>query len=148
MNETIEYLTRRGILLPSQHVSTTVFGNSPELSEALIDLIKRGIKRAGSSLLWSFEFENEPIPSVSDCEIVLNHHDQPVVVTRITNVRTLPFQDVPEQYAALEGEGDLSLSYWRSVHWKFFSQECKRIGREPHTTMPVVCNEFEVLHVL
>ena len=56
--------------------------------------------------------------------------------------------EVSAEYAAIEGEGDGSLAYWRDGHWRFFSRECKRIGKEPAQTMPVICNVFEVLHVL
>ena len=58
------------------------------------------------------------------------------------------FNEVSAVYAAIEGEGDSSLAYWRNGHWNFFSRECERIGREPTETMPVICNVFEVLHVL
>jgi len=30
-------------------------------------------------------------------------------------------------------------------HWRFFSRECRRIGREPSEDMPVVCSVFELL---
>lgn len=49
---------------------------------------------------------------------------------------------------SIEGEGDGSLEYWRKAHWAFFSRECKRIGRAPAESMPVVCSVFEVLRVL
>lgn len=58
------------------------------------------------------------------------------------------FNEVSAKYTAIEGEGDGSLEYWRKGHWNFFSRECRRIGREPTETMPVICNVFEVLHVL
>lgn len=60
----------------------------------------------------------------------------------------MPYNEVTAEYAAIEGEGDGSLEYWRSAHWAFFSRECKRIGREPVETMPVVCSVFELLSIL
>jgi uncharacterized protein YhfF len=35
------------------------------------------------------------------------------------------------EYAAIEGDDDGSLEYWRHAHWAFFSRESKRIGRGP-----------------
>jgi len=52
------------------------------------------------------------------------------------------------EYAAVEGEGDGSLAFWRDGHWRFFTRECRRIGREPSADMPVVCARFELLAVL
>ncbi|MDN7181448.1 hypothetical protein M0D69_26295 [Caballeronia sp. SEWSISQ10-4 2] len=43
---------------------------------------------------------------------------------------------------------DLSLSYWQRQHWRFFSDECLRIGRVVDESMPLVCETFDVLHVL
>jgi hypothetical protein len=34
----------------------------------------------------------------------------------------------------------------RDAHWRFFSRECRRIGREPDLRMPVVCEQFEVVY--
>jgi uncharacterized protein YhfF len=63
-------------------------------------------------------------------------------------VEVVPFCEVTADYAAIEGEGDGSLEYWRRAHWSFFSRECIRIAREPNERMPVVCSVLEVLNVL
>jgi hypothetical protein len=42
-------------------------------------------------------------------------------------VATVPFEEVSEEFAAIEGEGDGSLRYWREVHWTYFGRVCKRI---------------------
>ena len=123
-------------------------GDSVELSTELIDLIKSGRKRAGTGLLWAYEHDHEPIAKSGDIEIVVDHLNQPALITRIVSSEMVAFNKVSAEYAASEGEGDGSLDYWRKGHWNFFSRECRRIGREPTETMPVICNVFEVLHVL
>jgi uncharacterized protein YhfF len=141
-------LSARGITLPEGRIFLDRFGDSPELSQSLIDLIRTGSKRAGASLLWGHEHEGEPVPSVGDIGIVLDHLDQPTLVTRVTSVEVCEFEQVTEKFAALEGEGDLSLNWWRKAHWEFFSRECASIGRTPDRSMQVVCVAFEVLHQL
>jgi uncharacterized protein YhfF len=111
----------------------------------LVDLIRTGPKRAGTGLLWAYEAEAEELPRVGDIEIVVNHEHEPVLVTRITRVEVVPFNEVTAEYASIEGEGDGSLEYWREGHWNFFSRECARIGRGPVDDMPVVCSAFELL---
>ncbi len=141
-------LAARGINLPEGRVFLDRFGDSPELSRSLIALIRGGGKRAGASLLWSHEHESDPVPAVGDIGIVLDDADEPAPVTRVTRVDVCPFDQVTPEFAALEGEGDLSLAWWRDAHWRFFSRECAAIGRVPDGSMPVVCAAFEVLHML
>jgi uncharacterized protein YhfF len=141
-------LRARGIVLPPGPVRADGYGDSPELSESLLALIREGRKRAGTSLLWSIEAENGAIPRVGEIEIVVDHRNEPSLITSITRVEVLAFSQVTPEYAAIEGEGDGSLEYWREAHWAYFSRECKRIGREPSLSMPVVCTVFEVLNLL
>lgn len=144
----IPLLARHGIALPTGRVRVDGYGDSAELSAELLDLIKSGRKRAGTGLLWAYEHDREPIAMTGDIEIVVDHCNQPALITRIVRSEVVAFHEVSAEYAAIEGEGDGSLEHWRKGHWNFFSRECKRIGREPLETMPVVCNVFEVLHVL
>jgi uncharacterized protein YhfF len=144
----IARLRTQGIDTPSGPVRAGSYGDSPELSASLLALIRDGRKRAGTSLLWAIEVEKEPLPQIGQIEIVVDHQNEPALVTRITRVEVVPYNQVTAEYAAIEGEGDGSLHDWREVHWAFFSRECKRIGRVPTEFMPVVCAVFEVLDVI
>lgn len=148
VQDLIPELHRHGITLPGGVARVGAFGDSAELSEELLSLIRQGRKRGGASLVWAHEADAEPIPTVGEIEIVVNHLNAPSVVTRTTSVEVVPFNQVSAQFAAREGEGDGSLEYWRKAHWAFFSRECERIGRIPSDTMPVVCSSFEVLNVV
>ena len=124
------------------------YGNSQSMSDELVRLICDGRKRATSSLVWAYESDLEPLPATGDNEIVLDYDGRPAAILSFTKVAVLPFSEVPASFAAAEGEGDLSLEYWRRVHWEFFSSECAQIGRSPANDMPVVCREFELVRVL
>ena len=121
----IAQLKARGISLPSGPVHVDGYGDSEELSSELLALIRSG--RTG------------------DIEIVVDHLNVPVMVTRVVSSERIAFNQVTAEYAALEGEGDGSLAYWRNAHWNFFGRECQRIGREPTETMPVICTVFQVV---
>lgn len=146
--ELVAHLRDQGIVLPPGPVRVDGYGDSPELSAALLALIREGPKRAGTSLLWSLQAEGEALPEPGQIEIVVDHHNLPALVTRVTDVRVVAFDDVSAAYAAIEGEGDGSLAHWRRGHWAYFSRECQRLGREPRLDMPVVCCVFELLQVL
>lgn len=141
-------LEERGISLLDGDVRIGEFGDSAEQSASLISLIAAGTKRGTCSLLWSWDYDGEAIPKTGDIEIVLDWNQRPALVLRTTTVKIIPFDCVTEAFAASEGEGDLSLSYWRTEHWRFFTEECFRINRSVHESMPLVCETFEVLHVL
>lgn len=145
VDDIVRLVEARGVSIPPGRVHLDWFGDSAELSEKLIGLIRNGPKRAGTGLLWDYEAEGEEPGAPGDIEIVLSHVNEPELITRITRVRVMPFGDVDEEYAAIEGEGDRSLAYWREAHWDYFSRRCRELGREPSEDMPVVCTEFEVL---
>ncbi len=133
------------ITLPPGDVRISGYGDSPALSTSLIGLIRTGQKRAGTGLVWGFAADGEALPEVGQIEIVVDHLNEPALVTRLTSVQIVAFADVTAEYAAIEGEGDGSLAYWRHAHWDYFTRECVRIGREPAESMMVVCSVFEVI---
>ena len=118
------------------------FGGNPD---GLAELVKEGIKTATASALCLYESENEPLPQPGDYSIVLDSADNAVCIIRTTKVYVIPFDQVSEEHAFKEGEGDRSLEYWRKVHKEFFADELQSIGREFDIQMKVVCEEFELV---
>ncbi|MFM2067400.1 MAG: hypothetical protein RLZZ584_2309 [Pseudomonadota bacterium] len=143
----ITRLRERGYELPPGPVRADGFGDTPALSRELLDLIRHGDKRGGTGLLWGMQARGEALPVVGDIEIVVDHRGEPALVTRITHVEVLPFNEVTAEFAASEGEGDRTLATWRRDHWAYFGRECAQIGRVPDEAMPCVCSNFELLHV-
>jgi len=144
----VAQLREKGIKLPPGNIQVDGYGDSEALSKGLLDLIRFGNKRAGTGLLWAIEYDGEPVAQQGDIEVVLDFWNRPALVTRILFVQIVPYSEITAEYAAIEAEGDGSLDHWRRAHWKFFSRECKRIGREPAESMPVVCTVFEVLNIV
>lgn len=122
------------------------FGDSESLADELAALVVAGTKRATASLLWSFEAEGKPLPEPGHLSIVEQWSGEPVCVIETAAVAVLPFEQVGPEFAAIEGEGDGSLEYWRSGHWAYFGRECARIGKEPSASMLVVCESFRVIY--
>lgn len=144
----LNQLASQGVALPPGRVRVDGYGDSPALSRELLALIISGRKRAGTGLLWAIEHDGEDLPRVGDIEVVIDHAGRPALVTRLTEVDVRAFHLVDARYAAIEGEGDGSLDFWRQAHESFFARECARIGRSPAPDMPVVCSVFELLAVL
>src|SRR5690625_4059727 len=62
-----------------------------------------------------------------------------------TEVAIVAFRDVDADHAAAEGEGDLSLAHWRTVHERFFTDELTQVGRGFSQDTAVVLERFRLL---
>lgn len=122
------------------------FGDSEQMANELAGLVLRGIKRATAGAMWSFEAEGKRLPQPGDLSIVTNWSGRPLCVIETQTVEVVPFREVTAEFAATEGEGDGSLSYWQSAHRAFFGRECAGAGRAFTETMLVVCERFAVVY--
>jgi uncharacterized protein YhfF len=122
------------------------FDDNEPSANHLAELVLSGRKRATAGLVCSFEAGERALPEMHDLSIVTTWSGTPLCVIETTQVAIVRFQDVTAEFAAAEGEGDGSLEYWRRVHWEYFGRECARIGRFPDGTMPVLCEQFEVVY--
>lgn len=111
----------------------------------LAELVVTGTKRATASLYILYEYEDEEIPKVVDYSIITNWDGIAKCIIQTTNVEVVPYKDVTDEFAFIEGEGDKSLQYWRNAHWHFFSREMENLGKEPNEEMLVVCEKFTVV---
>jgi uncharacterized protein YhfF len=105
-----------------------------------------GKKTATASLFWEYEAEGEALPQVGGYSVITGFDGEPRGVILTTEVRILPYDEVEADFAADEGEGDLSLDFWRKAHWQFFSRACAKIGRQLDAKMPVVCERFRLVY--
>ena len=117
------------------------------LADELAQLIAAGKKTATCSAYDSYQWENEPLPPVGLYTIILNRNDEPVAIIKTTEVQVLPMNEVSPEFAAAEGEGDLSHAYWFEVHKAVFTMELAEYGKEFSEDMPLVCERFELVDV-
>ncbi|KRL37794.1 ASCH domain-containing protein [Lacticaseibacillus manihotivorans] len=123
------------------------FGDSPKLANTIADLIVSGKKTATSSGFELYMHDHDPMPEVGDINVVLNGQQQPVAVTYLEDTFIVPFASVDATQAQLEGEGDMSLAYWRREHARFFKDAYAQAGLtfDPASSM-VVIERFRVLY--
>jgi len=119
------------------------FGGSAEEADELLQLVLDGTKTATASALWDYEAEGEALPEVGSLSILLDGRGHPRALISTTEVEVVPFDEVDEEHARLEGEGDLSVASWRAAHERFFGQGSSR-PFEPD--MPVVLERFAVVY--
>ena len=98
------------------------FGDSPELADELAELIASGVKTGSCGSLAGC-IEDNAYPIIGAYRIVENGSGIPVCVIRTTRLQLLRFSEVTDELARKEGEGDLSLDYWKKEHQRFFEGE-------------------------
>lgn len=122
------------------------FCNNEIDANHLADLTKRGIKRATAGLKKSYEIEKEPLPKEKDLHIITDFEGNAVCVIEVVKVEIIPFDEITEENAKVEGEGDGSLAYWREGHLKYFREDAKALGFEFRESDLVVFMTFKVVY--
>ena len=102
------------------HFEAGIAGNTA-IADKLLGLYLSGKKSAGSGLLKDFELAGDPLPKVGNYWIILDSKEEPRCIVKTVRVELHQFDQVPIEVAQAEGEGDLSLEYWRKVHIEFFT---------------------------
>ena len=119
------------------------FGEAPD---KLADLVLQGIKTATCSAYDLYQINTEPLPQAGTYSVILNSKEEAVCIIKTLKVYVTAFNQVSEEHAYKEGEGDRSLEYWRKVHERFLTNELAAVGKAFHENTKVVCEEFEVMY--
>ena len=136
------YAASAGVPVADRYYDTFCFGDRQSLADELVALVLAGQKRGTAGLYWAFEADGRSLPYPGALSVVTDWAGAPRCVVETTAVDVVPYDQVSAEFAAIEGEGDLSLEFWREAHWDYFGRECARIGRLPAEDMPVVCHRF------
>jgi uncharacterized protein YhfF len=112
----------------------------------LAQLVLEGEKRGTASLHMLYDLQSEEVPKEGCLSIITNWTGEAQCIIETVKVDIVPFKEVTPEFAAMEGEGDKSLQYWRDAHWRFFSRELAVRKVDPAEDMLVVCEEFRVVH--
>lgn len=130
--------------LPAHIPEAWAFGATPAHADGLLALVLDGTKTGTASPLWDYEHAGEPVPAVGSHSIILDGRGAPRALLETTAISIVPFDEVSEEHAHAEGEGERTLAAWRDIHerfWRNYSENPR--GYEP--TMPVVCERFRLL---
>lgn len=120
-------------------------GDSPAMQTELAGLIVEGRKRATAGLLRDFTEGGEKMPAVGDLVIVLDGAGAPRCIWRTTEVTVKPLNQVDDQFAWDEGEGDRTRDWWLDAHRSFFSRAAAREGFVFTDDMDTVFERFTVI---
>lgn len=119
------------------------FCDNEQDANELFELVKQGIKTATCEL---FLCDEQLVKAKR--EIITNWNGSSEILIENTKVYKIPFCNVDEKHAYLEGEGDMSLEYWKRTHLKFFKEECAENNKVFTENTLIVCIEFQVIKLL
>ena len=126
-----------------EHLPQWAFGDSKEMANELCALILAGKKVATSTALYSYELDNQPVPEPGNRSVILDGDGQARCVIECVEAEAVPFDEVDAEFAAAEGEGDLSLKQWRQSHQAFFERQGYFAA-----DMLLVCERFRLVETL
>lgn len=104
--------------------ATFTFGDSDELSERLIALVRSGRKTATTGARRDYGAaaeEAEPMPQPGRRYIALDWRGRPALIIETVEIVECRFIEVTEAMALAEGEDD-SLDGWRQGHRQYFER--------------------------
>lgn len=122
------------------------WGDTPEMADELGTLITQGTKTGTCSALWEWEAEGKTPTQVGELTVALDGRGEPLCIVETVGVSIRKYNEVDAGFARSEGEGDLSLEYWRAAHKRFFTRVLSKFDMEFSEDMPLVCERFQVIY--
>ena len=117
-----------------------------DITDNLIELYRKGKKRAGSSLVEDFKAEGDPLPKVNDYWILLNSKKEPTFLLKTVKIETNKFANIPQHVVDAEGEGDLSIIFWKQEHTRLYTPYLERWGIKDLNQANVITEYFEIVY--
>jgi uncharacterized protein YhfF len=108
-------------------------------------LVKTSVKQATSTSKWWFEQHQEELPVIGNLYVICDWYGIAKAIVETTHIEQVPYKDITEEYAAIEGEGDKSLKHWKEIHWAYYTREMEEFGETPNEDMVIICERFKTL---
>ncbi|MGN7476425.1 ASCH domain-containing protein [Solibacillus silvestris] len=144
MNKNEAYWQKFCELEGLQNIRYTEAFQFGEKADWLASLVVEGTKTATCSSYPLYEVEGEPLPKVGEYQIILNSREEPVAIIKTEKVEIYPFNEVPVDFALMEGEG--TYEEWKEAHIAFFSRLLPAYNKRFSEHMLTVCERFEKVY--
>ena len=125
---------------------TAAFAGNSQITDELLSLYLQGKKTAGSSLVKDFLTAGDPLPQVGDHWIYLDSCSEPRCILRTDRIVTYKFRDIPLEIPVAEGEGDLSIEYWKRVHSELYKPYLNQWGISDLSEATVITEFFSLVY--
>jgi uncharacterized protein YhfF len=135
---------RKALGLPEQdyHVSTFSDPRYSQRTDYISDLASKGVKQGTCHIELDFEVNKVRRRKPGDHWVVIDSKNNPLCVIKVTRVDIKPFNQIGEDFAKVENEGDGTFKYWYDGHLGYFERQCKAWDKEWRMDAPCVCEYF------
>ncbi len=130
---------------PDAPVATFHFCDNQKDAAICLQLVLDGQKRATAASLPEYELCGDPLPQPGDLNMVTDFAGGAHAIIRTTSVELRKFSEVDAQFARDEGEGDLSLEWWRKAHRAYFERVLADTDIVVDDDLMIACERFEVV---
>lgn len=127
-----------------EHYKLRNFG--PTMTDTLVALLLAGEKTGTFALGAEFEADPAAAPRVGDCFVITRFQGPPVLIYRITEAQVVPYGDIGHEHVQVEGPNARDVGKWRDVHWRYWGDKLRLMGREPSMDMPVIFQRLQVIY--
>lgn len=114
-------------------------------ANACANLVVRKIKQATAPSLWWYEKTKTPQTVAGDLAIVTDWVGNPKALIEFVKTERVSFDKINAAFARAEGEGDMTLAYWKKVHKEYYIKQMKESKVAFHPKMIIVCEYFKTL---
>lgn len=121
------------------------FCDNQEDADICANLVASGRKRATAPSVAELTLAGDPMPRVGDYSIVTDWKGTAVAVIRTVSVETRRFGEIDKEFAQTEGEGDLTLEWWRAAHQKYYERVLSGSNVTVDANLEIVCERFAVV---
>lgn len=109
------------------------------------ELVAAKRKRATAISLAELELAGDLIPCPGDYAIVTTWAGQAKALIRTVSVEIRRFSEVDAAFAKDEGEGDLTLEWWRTAHEAYYRRVLAGSPYIVNGDLEIACERFELL---
>lgn len=149
MQDSVEKLWERYRSIdPSAPIAVPVsfyFCDNKHDADICAELVLAGRKQATATSLAELTIAGDPLPQVGDFAIVTDWAGRARAIIQTTSVNVRKFGDVNEDFAVKEGEGDLTLEWWKAAHESYYSRVLKNSDYVVDEKLEIACEEFKLL---
>ncbi|NQE61051.1 ASCH domain-containing protein [Caulobacter sp. RHG1] len=130
---------------PADAPSSFHFCDNQADADLCAKLVAMGQKRATAPSVAELELAGDPMPRVGDYSIVTDWAGDAVAVIQTVSVETRRFGEIDEAFARSEGEGDLSLEWWRAAHQSYYETVLAGSKFTVDADLEIVCERFTLV---
>lgn len=122
------------------------FGDNPELKQEMIELILNGKKRTSTNLLIESKLAGYPDSRIGAYHIILDGEDNPTAVIRTVQLTLGKLEDVSDDHAYWEGEGDRTRETYLNEHIKYYKRIGEQLGFEFNLDLELEFERFKLIY--